>query len=142
MTRFPSAVAVLTAALTLAACRSDSTAPEASPIAGTYTATQLSVTEGGFSVDALGLGVSLTMTLTSPSAVSGTLIVPAAVSESGRNEVNNLVGTFTQRADTVRFTQAADTFVRDIPFLVRGNTLVATNARAGAATYTVVLTRQ
>lgn len=143
MNRFTSTVVAAVAALTIAACGGDdSTAPSQSPLAGTYTATTLRITEGGFSADALALGVRLTLTLSGTSTVAGSLTVPAAVSESGANEVENLTGTFAQTGTTVRFTQAADTFVRDIPFTVVGNTLSATDARAGTAVYTVVLTRQ
>lgn len=142
MVRIASAALAAFAAVTLVACGGDSTGPADSAIAGTYTATTLQVTEGGFSADALSLGVRLTLTLTAPSTVAGTMTIPAAVSESGRAEVENLAGTFTRTGDIIRFNQTADTFVRDLPFTVSGNTLSATNATSGTAVYTVVLTRQ
>ncbi len=79
--------------LTLAAC-SDSTEPGDS-IASSYTATTLMVTDAGTPTNALAGGASLHIALSDDGTTSGAIHVPASFSDSGEDEDQSLVGTWT-----------------------------------------------
>jgi hypothetical protein len=51
-------------------------------------------------------------------------------------------GTVVRNGSTIEFQQEADTFVRDLSWSVSTNTLSVVNQRAGAAVFTITLTRQ
>jgi hypothetical protein len=96
-----------------AACDSVS---ESEQIPGEYRATTLTGTENGTTTDFLNQGVSLSIKLNDDGTTTGRFFVP--------NEVDaSMAGRWTVRGDTVRFEQSADTFVRDVPFLVRDGRL-------------------
>jgi hypothetical protein len=127
--RCATALACLSAVAALAACGDDEilvSSPSMQSVAGAYTATTFSITAGGTTggstSDVLTQGGSLQMSLAAGGSTTGRLVIPTAV--AGAAVDASMAGSWTLRGDTVRFTQAADTFVRDTPFLVRGNTLV------------------
>ena len=127
--RLTTALACFSTAAALAACGDDEillSTPTRQSVAGSYTASAFTTTAGGTTggsaTNVLSQGGSLQMTLGANGSVTGRLILPTAVAGAAVNE--NLAGSWTLSGDTVRFTQTADTFVRDTPFLVRGNTLV------------------
>ena len=60
---------------------------EPSDVAGTYVAFGISVT-GSQSGDFLAAGGSLEMTLTDAATTTGSMVVPASMSESGSQETN------------------------------------------------------
>jgi hypothetical protein len=109
----------LTASVFLAAALAcdDPTGPSVEAVAGTYTATQLTTTEGGTITNQLAAGASITLTLNANGTTSGRFIVPGAPEE-------DLTGTWTLRGSIVNLSHSADTFLRDTAFQVRGNTLV------------------
>jgi hypothetical protein len=124
----------------LSGCGSD-TPSQPSSIAGAYTATVFRVTPTGQpTIDVLAQGGSLSVTIASDNTASGTLSLPASVAETPVTA--SMTGTVVQTGTTVRFEQTADTFVRDLTFMVVGNTLQATNQVAGVASFTITLTRQ
>jgi hypothetical protein len=124
----------------LTGCGSD-TPSQPSSIAGAYTATVFRVTPTGQPpIDVLAQGGSLSVTIASDNTASGTLSLPASV--AGTPVTASMTGTVVQTGTTVRFEQTADTFVRDLTFMVVGNTLQATNQVAGVASFTITLTRQ
>jgi len=124
----------------LSGCGSD-TPSQPSSIAGAYTATVFRVTPTGQStIDVLAQGGSLSVTIASDNTASGSLSLPASV--AGAPFSASMTGTVVQTGNTVRFEQAADTFVRDLTFTIVGNTLQATNQVAGVASFTITLTRQ
>jgi len=124
----------------LAGCGSD--APDQpSSIAGVYTATVFRVTPTGQSpIDVLAQGGTLSVTIASDNAASGSLSLPASV--AGAPFSASMTGTVVRTNATVRFEQTADTFVRDLTFTIVGNTLQATNQVAGTASFTITLSRQ
>ena len=112
----------------------------AASLAGTYSATTFTVTPPGQSlIDVLAAGGSLNITLNANGSTTGTLFVPAAASGSG-DVTESMTGTFTISGSTVDFTQTADTFVKDMPFTISGNTLRGNETYAGAVVV-LVLTR-
>ena len=127
---------VLSAAVLLLGC--DSTEP--SPIAGTWVATEFTITESGEETDVLAAGGALTITISSTNTTSGSLTIPASV--TGEEEFTaSMAGTATITGSTVDFEQAADSFVRDATWTIVGNTLVTTSTFAGVA-LDITLTRQ
>ena len=116
-------LAALASTAVVAACADDPNVPP-SGVPGQYRATTFSSSAGGPTVDLLTLGASLTMTLDPDHTTTGRLVVPAAV--SGGNGVDeSLAGSWRQSNDTVYFDGPADTFVRDVPFVIRGAALEA-----------------
>jgi len=113
---------VATAAATLAtACADDPNVPPAG-VPGSYHATAFSLASGGPAYDLLASGASLTMTLAADHTTTGRLFVPAEFA-GGAAVDESMAGTWRQSNDTVYFDGPADTFVRDVPFVVRTNTL-------------------
>jgi hypothetical protein len=130
---------LLAASLFVAATACSST--DANPIAGNYVGTTFQVTPTGESmIDVLARGGSLGITIANDNSTSGAVHVPASV--AGTDFTESMAGTVVQTGNTVRFTQSADSFVRDLTFTINGSTLQAVNQVLSGATFNVVLTRQ
>lgn len=116
-------VAVLALAA-IGACADDPNVPPV-PVAvgGQYHATTFTLSLGGPAISLLTLGASINITLAPDHTTTGRLIVPAAAA-GGEAIDEDLAGTWRQSSDTVYFSQSADTFIRDVPFVVHGATLV------------------
>lgn len=116
-----------------------------SPVAGTWIATQLTVTPTGQAqLDVLAAGGNLSITITSTNVTSGSLNVPASVN-GGTAFSASMAGTASLNGGEteVTFTQSADTFVRDLTWQrVGNNSLRVSNQVAGSASFTVTLTKQ
>lgn len=123
--------------LTLTPGCEDPVSPEDIP--GTYTATTLTVEEGGTTQDLLSQGASITITLTSIGATEGELFIPEGA-EGGLDLEADLTGTWRLEDSRLRFNQAADTFLRDMFFDVDGRRLSGEET-FGDATVRLVLTR-
>jgi hypothetical protein len=79
-------------------------------------------TSDGETTDWLAEGAKFTIDLAGDGTTTGRLFIPG-MEEDGSDFDADLAGTWTLKGDTVRFTHEADTFVRDMPFLVRTNKL-------------------
>lgn len=91
-------------------------------VPGSYHATAFTLSSGGPAINLLALGASFTMTLAQDHTTTGRLVVPASI--TGGDAIDeSLTGTWRQSNDTVYFDGPADTFVRDVPFVVRGGSL-------------------
>ena len=88
--------------------------PSSTPIAGNYVATYFATTGTSGQKDEIAAGSTLQITLTP----TGTTIGHLHVAASGGNPVldADMAGTWTASGSVVNFTQAADTFVRNMPF--------------------------
>ena len=104
-------------ALLLACGGSDE--PSSSPYAGSYVATSWTTTGNSGQQNQIIAGSTLQITLGSNGATTGHLHIAA----SGANPVfdADMAGTWTINGNVVEFTQAADTFVRDMLFTVDSN---------------------
>lgn len=119
------AILTVIATTTLAgACGGDPAEPRLptmAAVAGVYSAADtfgaltFTTTTDGTITDWLAAGATLTMTLTADGAVAGRLFIPGA-GEDGGDLDEDLAGAWTLSGSTVQFDQAADTFVRDMPF--------------------------
>ncbi len=98
----------------LLAC-SDSTAPTAELVAGSYTAETFNTADGGVVTDQLALGASIQVTLAADHSTTGRLFVPNG-DEGGGDLDMDLAGTWTLEGDSVEFEHVADTFLRDMTF--------------------------
>lgn len=121
--RFNQARFIILAALAgLQACTAEGagagavTGPSVSDIAGAYGLKTFSTTTNGVTTDQVAAGVTLTLTLRRDGTTTGRLFVP--IHDREPNLEVDMTGTWTVTGDTVRFDQAADTFVRQTPFLV------------------------
>ncbi len=119
---------LVTAAATLAvagACSDDPNVPPGnSTVGGQYHATTFTASpSGGPAVSLLTLGATLDITLAPDQTTTGRLFIPAIVTGEGALD-EDLAGTWRQSHDTVFFSQTADTFIRDAPFVVHGSALV------------------
>ena len=122
------------------ACGDGPTEPAA--LAGSYRATELRATfTGQAPVDVLAAGGTLSITIGGDNATSGTLSIPASLN-GGTPFTASMAGTATTSGDDVRFSQTADTFVRDLTWTRTATGLRVTNQTAGSASFTITLTRQ
>ena len=112
--------------LALASCTSES-GPE-DGIAGTWEATELTLTVDDETTDLLAEGAELRLVLTDGGATSGTFFVPGAFTESGEDETLSLAGTYMYDANerTASFDHVADTFIRDVVWAFDGDELRST----------------
>ena len=136
------ALAIASIALaTLVACDDDDPmAPE--ELTGTYVATTFRVTPTGqAAIDVLAEGGSLSVTIASNNAATGTLFIPASAT-GGQDLTASMSGTVVRSGNTIELQQAADTFVRDLTWTVGATTLAVVNQTAGGASFTITLTRQ
>ena len=112
------------------------------PLVGTWLATTFQVAPTGQPpVNMLAAGATLGLNVANNFVVAGTLIIPATVTGT-MTFTADMAGTATRTDNTVRFTQNADSFVRDLTFLLVENRLEARSQVLGANTYTLILTRQ
>lgn len=106
-----------------AGCGSDSvTDPAVTALAGTYVVTEFTTTENEVITNQLDLGANATLVLMADGATSGHVFVPAD-GEDGPLDAD-LSGTWRLDGSTVTLSHGADTFLRDMPLTVVGNTLV------------------
>jgi hypothetical protein len=87
-----------------------------------YGATRFNTIIEGQTTNWLAKGAVLQINLSADGTTTGRLLVPG-MDEGGGDFDKDLAGRWSLKGDTVHFEQSADTFVRDMPFLVRGNTL-------------------
>ena len=111
------------AAAVVGGCADDPNVPPAG-VPGAYHATAFTLSPGGPALNLLALGASFSITLAEDRTTAGRLVIPAAVT-GGETLDESLSGSWRQSNDTVYFSGPADTFVRDVPFVIRGATLVA-----------------
>ena len=128
----------------LAACGDDGpTDPTPASVAGTYEATTFDVTFAGSSqpLDVLAIGGSLEVVLTPQGTTTGTLIVPAELTEDGIDEdVIDLTGTYTITGNTLTFQNQGDSFIPEVSWTIGTGTLTAVNT-TDEGTIEVTLTR-
>ena len=101
--------------LGLVSCGADGFSPTVELVAGTYQATTFTFNGGSGTTDLLATGASVTITLASDGTTSGRMVVPG-VGAGGGDLDADLAGTWALTGVTVTFDQAADTFMRDVPF--------------------------
>ena len=116
---------VVTVAVALLGGCGDSTGSEPfGDIAGLYVATSFIATPtGGSAEDVLAAGGMLTIRLEPNGTVTGTLDVPGGVAGTGEPIHEDLFGTATRAGNTLVMEQSADTFVRDVVWLIGPGTL-------------------
>jgi len=108
--------------------------PPPATVEGSYHATKLAMKEGSATTDLIAGGAQVAIVLTSTGTTTGTLVIPAAYSESGTEETLSLDGTYTYDAGTgaVVLAHDADTFLRDMTWKAGGNELHGTLVNAGS----------
>lgn len=114
------ASAILAFAAAMTACGSDTTSPPPSgSVAGSYTATEFVTTGGSGQRNELIAGSTLAMVLNENGTTTGHLHLAA----SGSTPVfdADMAGTWVQVGNVIRFSQSADTFVRDMDFTLDSN---------------------
>jgi hypothetical protein len=100
-------------------------------VAGHYRATELRLTRGGKEVDLLGQGVRLWITLepddSSQGKTRGSVVLPAAYTESGKIESHSLLGRYTYdpAAGSVAFEHDSESFLPYLTWQVDGTQLRA-----------------
>ncbi len=101
---------------------SDTAAPTTAEVAGSYRATTFTAVESSGTTDLLAQGSLLNMVLTAEGGTTGRLFAPGG-DEDGSDLDADLTGTWVLHGDTVEFDHAADTFVREMPFVFANGTL-------------------
>ncbi|MGH7636102.1 MAG: hypothetical protein ACREOK_00495 [Gemmatimonadaceae bacterium] len=124
----------------VAAC-SDASGPSLSATAGTYAAVQdadrdvgglvFRTTTDGAETDWLERGATIDVVLRSDGTTEGRLFIPDIDVETGEPQPGtdfdeSLAGSWTISGNRVSLDHAADTFLRDMDFIVNGSTLTGT----------------
>ena len=114
------ASAIVAVCATVAACGGDSTSPTpSSTVAGSYTATEFVTTGGSGQRNELLAGSSLDIQLNADGTTTGHLHVAASGSTPAFDA--DMAGTWAQTGNVIRFSQSADTFVRNMNFTLDSN---------------------
>jgi hypothetical protein len=117
------AIIALTLALVPGSCGGeDKLSPSLETVAGSYTASSLTLSSSVGTTDLLALGSTVAITLAPDSTTSGRLFVPGGAEDGSDLDVD-LSGTWTLSAATVTFDQVGDTFIRDVEFTAGRNQL-------------------
>lgn len=112
------------------------------PRVGTFLASTFTVTPSGQApMNVLAQGGTLGINIANNFVTAGSLILPPSVT-GGAAFSASMAGTADTTGNTVRFVQAADTFVRDLTFTMVETRLEAVNQTVAGTTYTVILNRQ
>jgi hypothetical protein len=101
---------------------SDSFAPTTENVVGDYSLQWLLTVNGGQGTNWGQRGATFNLSLAPNGTTSGHLFVPG-VDEGGGDFSADMAGTWTLSGDTVRFSQTADSFVRDMAWIVSENRL-------------------
>jgi len=117
----------------------NSFSPTVTNVAGSYTALSFTVSSTAGTVDLLGLGATVEVTLAPNGTTTGRLFVPGAGDNGGDLDAD-LTGTWTLAGNTVTFSQTGDTFIRDVPFTASQNRLTGEGTFEGQ-TVRLVLTK-
>ena len=112
--------------------------PGTQEVAGSYSATVFTVTEGGTTTDLLAQGASIDLLLKTDGQTSGRLFVPGG-NEDGSDLDADLTGTWSISGSSVNLTQTADTFLRDMTFVVGNDNTLEGEETFGSATVRVSL---
>jgi hypothetical protein len=126
-------------ALGLLACGDDSFTPTEATVAGSYAATTFTAATAGGPVDLLAEGMTVTITLRPDGMTTGRLYL-AGGGDNGVDLDEDLTGSWTLDGKSVRFSQSANTFIRDAEFTAGLNTLT-TQGTFGDTTLRLVLTK-
>lgn len=96
---------------------SDSTGTQSSALAGSYTAVQWVTTGNSGQTPQLAIGSTLQITLNNDGSTTGHMHLAA----SGGNTAMDfdMAGTWAQNGNNVSFSQAADTFLRNMVFTIQ-----------------------
>ena len=115
----------------------NSTAPTMESVAGTYSIRTFTVQEGTTTTDLLAGGGFIWLTLSEGGATAGHVFVPGG-GEDGGDLDEDLTGTWTLTGTRVSLDHEADTFLRDMTFIVSGTSLSGAET-FGEVTITVML---
>ena len=106
----------LTLALALGSCGGEDTfSPTMEAVAGSYTASSLTLVSSVGTTDLLALGSTVDITLAANGTTSGRLFVPGGDDDGGDLDVD-LAGTWALSGSNVTFNQTGDSFIRDVEF--------------------------
>jgi hypothetical protein len=110
------ATIALTLALALGSCGGEDTfSPTVESVAGSYTASSLTLTSSVGTTDLLALGSTVDITLAADGTTSGRLFVPGGDDDGSDLDVD-LAGTWTLSGSTVTFNQTGNSFIREVEF--------------------------
>jgi hypothetical protein len=111
--------------------------PGSENLAGSYLPSVFLITPTGKpQIDVLLQGGTLNIAITASNTTSGQLSLPASV--TGTTPLLALMtGDAVVTGSTLQFQQAADTFIRNLTWTVKRDTLEAVNQVVGGATYTI-----
>jgi hypothetical protein len=110
------AIVALTLALALGSCGGEDTfSPTVESVAGSYTASSLTLVSSVGTTDLLALGSTVAISLDANGTTSGRLFVPGGDDDGSDLDVD-LAGTWTLSGSTVTFNQTGDSFIRGVEF--------------------------
>ena len=122
---------------------SDPESPPPNPLVGSYTATTWTTTGNSGQQSQLVSGSTLQITLNANHTTSGHLHIPAQGGSPAFDA--DMAGTWSSSGDVVDFTQAADTFVRDMLFTmgldIQGRVTLSADQTFSGTDIQIILTK-
>jgi len=113
--------------------------PTAGTVPGIYAARTFTTTDSsGTTTDWIVAGGSLNLILAQGGAAGGQLLLPG-MGPAGSDFIASMTGTWELIGTTVRLTQSADTFVRDMPWLAGENLLTGDHTFDGTRVRVVLV---
>jgi hypothetical protein len=126
------AIIALTLALALGSCGGeDSFSPTVETVAGSYTASSLTLSSSVGTTDLLALGSTVAITLATNGTTTGRLFVPGGADDGSDLDVD-LAGTWTLSGSIVTFNQTGDSFIPEVEFTAGPNQLNGEGMFSGA----------
>lgn len=130
-------VVTLVAGMAVATASCGQLEPGPENFAGTYVPTVFLVTPAGQAVkDVLLLGGSLNISITLAYTTAGQLSLPASVTGT-TPLLQSMTGEAVVTGSTLKFQQSADSFVRNLTWTVKRDTLEVVDQVVGGASYTI-----
>jgi len=115
----------------------DTLEPGPENFAGTYLPTVFLITPTGQATkDVLLMGGALSISITSTNVTAGQLSLPASVTGSTAL-LQPMTGEAIVTESTLKFQQPVDTFIRDLTWTVKRDTIEVVNQVVGGASYTI-----
>lgn len=110
--------------------------------AGAYVPTVFLITPPGQPVkDVLLLGGSLSISITATNITTGQLSLPASVTGT-TPLLQNMTGEAVITGGTLKFQQASDTFIRNLTWTIKRDTLEVVNQVVAGASYTIKMPKR
>jgi hypothetical protein len=135
----PTQSCLVAAVLAAAACSDSSFKPTVDTVSGIYHFQSFTTDSAGHTTDWIAAGASIDLLVVPGGSLGGEFVIPPIPPDS-LVRLALMRGTWTLTADTVRFSQTVDTFIRDMPWIAGEGRLTGDDTFGGVRVR-IVLTK-